>query len=242
MKLAPSLWEVNFSRAFYLFYFERRWRDAEPHFAKAITINPRSSLAQAYFGLFLTTIGRAEDAVTHTTLACQLDPLSQIIHGLTASTLSTLGRFDQAEHLARRALELQPDYLFGLWCHGLALCGLGRNEEGVASLERAVFLSRAPIFVGIMGFGYAWAGRSEDATRLLHELEDRGSRGEYIPAFSRLAIYVGLGDLAGIRRALSRAIAEADAPLTVRVICGRFLEKFRYDPEIDRLHLELFGW
>ncbi len=142
----------------------------------------------------------------------------------------------------RRALELQPDYLFGLWAHALALCGLGRNEEAIVSFERVLLQSRAPVFVGMVGFGYGWAGRSEDAIRLLHELEDRGSRGEYIPAVALMTIYLGLRDLPGIRGELSKAIAEMVAPLTVRVINGRFLENFRSDPEVDRLHRELFGW
>jgi hypothetical protein len=43
--LAPTLWEVSFSRAFYTLYFGRDWLAAEPHFQKAIEINPRSSLA-----------------------------------------------------------------------------------------------------------------------------------------------------------------------------------------------------
>jgi hypothetical protein len=37
---------------------------------------------------------------------------------------------------ARQALELQPDCLLGLWIRGLALSGLGRNEEAIESLER----------------------------------------------------------------------------------------------------------
>src|SRR5262249_48547110 len=71
MSLAPSLWEVNFSRGFYAFWFEPAWREAEPYFQKAILINPRSSLARGYYGLLLATDGRAEDAVAQTMLACQ---------------------------------------------------------------------------------------------------------------------------------------------------------------------------
>lgn len=37
-------------------------------------------------------------------------------------------------------------------------------------------------------------------------------------------------------------IEEAEPPFTIRILCGQFLEEFRSDPEIDRLHLELFGW
>ena len=103
-------------------------------------------------------------------------------------------------------------------------------------------LSRAPIFTGILGLVYARAGRQDDAIRLLREIEDRGSRGEYIPSFSKVAIFVGTGDLAGMRTSLAEVIAAATSPLPVRVICGKYLEGYRSDPEIRQLHLDLFGW
>ena len=115
MILSPTLWEVEFSQAFYTFYFERSWRDSEPHFQKAVAINPRSSLAQVYYGLFLATDQRGEEAVAKLTLACELDPLSPFIHGLAGFGFYVLGRFDEAERAGNRALELQPDYLIGLW-------------------------------------------------------------------------------------------------------------------------------
>lgn len=240
--LAPSLWEVNFSRGFYTFYFERAWRDAGPHFEKAIAINPRSSLAHVYYGLFLTTAGQLEGAVKHTTVALQLDPLSPSVHAVGAATLMSMGRFEEAERVAQKALELQPDYLFGLWVRGLTLCVLGRSDKAIESLDRAATLSRAPIFLSLLGLGYGRAGCSEDTNRLLRELEDRGSRGEYVPAFAPLAICIGKGDVSAIRRTLAKAIEEASPPLTLLVTCGQFLEEFRSDPEIHRMHLELFGW
>ena len=142
---------------------------------------------------------------------------------------------------ARQALELQPDYLFGLWQRGIALSGLARHEEAVEALERVVTLSRAPIFVGILGLAYALAGRRDDATRLLRELEDRGSRGEFIPAFAPLTVLTGLGDLPAIRQALTTTVAETAPPLTLRATSGHFLDEFRSDPEINRLLVELYG-
>jgi serine/threonine protein kinase/Tfp pilus assembly protein PilF len=241
MTLAPSAWEANFSRAIYWFYFERSWRESELYFKKAIEINPRSSLAQVYYGVFLAVDGRAEEADPHTTLACQLDPLSPIIHALAATTLFVAARFDASERAARQALELQPDHLIGLWFLGLALCSLERYEEAVGALERTVTLSRAPIFVGLLGLGYARAGRYDDAKHLLHELEDRGSRREYIPAIAPLSIHTGLGDIPGIRQALAAAAFESTPPLTLRGSSGPFLEAFRSDPEINRLLSELYG-
>jgi serine/threonine protein kinase/Tfp pilus assembly protein PilF len=243
MALAPSSWEANFSRAFYAFQFERDWHVAGPYFQKAIAINPRSSLAQGYYAVFLALEERTADAVPLATLACQLDPLSAFIHGLASVTLYCGGRLDEAERAAQQALELQPDYLLGLWTRGLALCGLGRHEEAITLLERVATLSRAPIFVGLLGLGYARAGRIDDAIRLRHELEDRGSRGEYIPAFASLSIHVGLGDVPAMRQSLAAAVAEATPPITFRANSGgRFLDEYRSDPEINRLLVELYGY
>jgi TolB-like protein/Tfp pilus assembly protein PilF len=241
MNLAPSLWEVNFSRGVYAFYFERAWREAEPYFQKAIALNPRSSLSRAWYGLFLATEGRAEDAMAQTTQACQMDPLSPLIHSLSSVVLYTLTRFDEAERVAHHALELQPGYLMGLGRHGLALCGLGRNAEAVEALERVVAASRAPISVGLLGLTCARAGRLDDTARLLQELEDRSSRGEYVPAFVLLAIYVGLGNAPAIRRTLSKALAEATPPMMVLATSGPYLEEYRSDPEIHRLLCDLYG-
>ena len=152
------------------------------------------------------------------------------------------GRYEEAERKASNALEMQPDYIFGLWVRSLALSRLERHEEAIASMDRAVMLSRAPFFTGLLGMIYARAGRSADATRLMREIEDRGSRGEYIPSFAKIAICAGLQDLEGVRACLADAISAATSPLPVRVICGKYLEEFRTDPEIHRLHFDLFGW
>jgi serine/threonine protein kinase/Flp pilus assembly protein TadD len=242
VKLGPSILEVNFSRGFYSYYFDRDWRQAKPHFQKAIAINPRSSLAQVYYGLYLTSEGRNEEAIQHVTLAQQIDPLAPYICCMVAATHFIVGHFDEAERATQRALELQPDHLLALWPRGLALSALERHEEAIASLERAVTLSRAPIFVGLLGFVYARAGRLDDAKRLLNELEDRASRGEHVPAFARLYIHVGQGDIPAVRRSLAKAIEEFVPPLTLQVTSGQFLQSLRSDPEIRRMLFQLYGW
>jgi tetratricopeptide (TPR) repeat protein len=170
-----------------------------------------------------------------------MEPLSPSIHGFSAVAFFSLGRVDLSERAARQALELQPDYLLALWILGLTLSGMGRNKEAIEALERMVTLSRAPIFVGALGLGYARAGRLNDVIQLLRELEDRGGRGEYIPAFAPLAIHVGQGDVVAIRRTLSRALAEATPPFSLRASTEPFLEAFRSDPEIDRLLVQIYG-
>jgi len=242
VELAPELWEIHFSRAIYAFYFVRNWREAGPHFQKAIEINPRSSLAQSYYGIFLALDHRPEEALAHVTLAYQLDPLSPFIHGLSSLSFVNAGQFELALRLAQQSVELQADYLFGNWAKGLSLCLLDRNEEAVETLEKVIVASRAPLYIGLLGTAYGRAGRREDATRLLRELEDRGSRGEFIPAFSILSIFAGWGDIPAIRQALASAQAESTPAFSLTATSALFLDKLRSDPEINRMLTEIFGY
>jgi TolB-like protein len=242
VELAPELWEVNFSRAFYAFYFVANWREAGPHFQKALAINPRSSLAHVYYAIFLTLDRHPDEALAHVTLARQLDPLSPFIHGLSSLSFITAGQFELALRSACQAVELQADYLFGNWAKGLALCLLGRNEEAVETLEKVVAASRAPLFIGLLGTAYGRAGRRDDAARLLNELEGRGSRGEFIPAFTLLSVCAGLGEISSIRQALANVQAESTPAFSLISTSALFLDKHRTDPEIDRMLVEIFGY
>ena len=240
--LAPALWEVIFSRGFYAFYFASNWREAGPHFQKAVAITPHSSIAQGYYGIFLAMDRRPEEAIKHVELSRQLDPLSPYIHGLAACAYHVMGRSETALQCARHALNLQPDFLFGLWMEGLALCSLLRLDEAIATLERVVSISRAPIFMGLLGMAYACAGRADDAKRLLLEMEDRSSRGEFVPAFSVLSIHVGLGDVPAMRETLKRTIDESTPAFTPVLTGASHLDEYRSDPEINRMLIELFGY
>ncbi len=235
MALDAGLAEANFSLAFYTFYFERRWRDAAPHFARARELGPRNSLIHLYSALFFSMEGNADEVRQLAQFASDLDPLSPFVQALQSTAYWITGDFETAERLSAHALELQGDYLLGLWAHGLALTGLGRHDESIRRLEQATAMSRAPFFVSILGLALARGGRASEARQLLAELDERASRGEFIPAFSRLGVYVGLGDVDGVRRELTTAVAEATPPFSLWVTSGPFLAEFRTDTEVARL-------
>lgn len=237
--LAPDLWETNFTRGLHIFTFDRAWRRAQPYFENATTINPRAALGHSYFALFLALAGQAEKAIAEADLGRQLDPLSPIPHAFAATSFTILGRLEAAESAARKAIELQPDFLHALFILGGVLCRIGRNDEAIPYFERAVQLSRAPFYVGWLGYGLARAGRPDEARRLLAELDERGSRGEFIPPLARLQINAGLEDLAGVRSAFVAAVELWTPPLPIRFAMD--FQPIRTDPEIDRLYVELFG-
>ncbi len=237
--LAPNLWETSYARGLHIFTFDRAWRSAQSYFENAAAISPRTALVHTYFGMFLATAGQAEKATAEADLGRQLDPLSPLSHTFAAVSFAILGRLEAAESAARQGIELQPDFLHALIIVGRVLCRIERSEEAVRYFERAVQLSRAPFYVGALGYGLARAGRADEARRLLSELDERGSRGEYIPPLARLQINTGLEDIAAIRTAFAAAIELWTPPLLMRFAVD--LQPFRTDPEIDRLYVELFG-
>jgi serine/threonine protein kinase len=239
--LAPDLWEVIFSRGFYTFYFGQHWRDAGHDFEKAVARNPQSSLAHGYMAIFHAMCQLSDKATAHTAQACRLDPVSPYIHGLTACAFNVLGMYDKAEIYARKALDLQPNYLFGMWMLGLTLSSIGRHPEAIEVLEQVVTVSRMPIFIGLLASAYFRGNHVEDACRLLNELEERRSRGEFVPALTLLSIYAGSGDVPSIRQALDQSIAES-CPVFTICLTSPFLSTFRTDPEINTKLTNLLGY
>jgi len=239
--LAPDSGEVIFSRGLHAFYFGR-WREAGPDFQRAVLCNPQSSIGHAYMAIFYAMAGQADEAATHGLEACRVDPLNPYIFCATSCCLHLLGHFDQAASNARKALELQPNYAFGLWMLGLSLASLGHRSEAVQTLEQVVAISRAPMFLGILGCAYHLAGRAEDANRLVRELEERRSRGEFVPAFAFLSVFAGASDITAVRRSLFESIAESSPAFTMSLTSFSFMKSLRTDPEINRMMVELIGY
>ena len=152
---APELAEVQFAQALHVLYFDRHWRHSEPFFRRAIEINPRWSLARAFHGVALAGMYRLDEARVEAAASIELDPLSPFIHGAAGMAYFAGGDVPAAEQAARRALQLQPDFLMGVWLLAIALDDKGELDEAARLMEQTTALSRAPIFVSMLGKIYA---------------------------------------------------------------------------------------
>jgi hypothetical protein len=71
---------------------------------------------------------------------------------------------------------------------------MGSGKQGVEECEKELLLSpRNPYAFSGLGYAYAVAGRSSEAQKMLDQL-NAISRQRYVPAVSRVGIYVGLGE------------------------------------------------
>ena len=233
--LDASLSQVNFSYGLYLFLLESNADAALSWMQRAAALDPRMVEPQVYQAMIHAYLGHTAETRAYAATACRLDPVSPFAHFVSAISFCILSLFEEATDAASRVLELQPDSTTGLWPLGIALTGLGQAEPALATLERLCELSRAPLYVGQLGLAYGFARRHDDARRLLKELDERASRGEYVAPCARLAIAIGLDDATSIRGGLTACVDDATTAATVKVSCGPFLERYRTDSEIDAL-------
>ncbi len=241
--LAPDLTDTHFSLALANASFGSHFKDSEMQLRKAIEIDPQFSMAHAYLGLFLS-ITRPEEMGALLRRGIELDPLSPLIHGIAALAFFVAGQQQDATRSAARSLELQPNYVLGLWAKQRATTALERWDEAIETGETLISITRhATIFTGQLAMTYAMAGQQAKALAMRRELLLRRKAGEYITPVSFLAVDVGLGDVENMRADLLEYMDEGGNGWGQGIVTGPVIKKFIGHPAIADLfrRLEWFG-
>jgi tetratricopeptide (TPR) repeat protein len=126
------------------------------------------------------------------TYARELNPLSLIANGALGWGYFYARRYEDAIAQCDLALEMSPDWdLCHIW-RGQAFEELGRHDDAIASLSRAVELSGGSgISVAALARAYATFGEPGRARELLREML---AAGEYRPSYEIAKVYVALGE------------------------------------------------
>ena len=93
-----------------------RFEDSVAAFEMAIRLNPNFSLAQGYYGLVLSTIGRWQEGADLARRALRLsprDPFSSIFSGVVAYAEFVGRNYAEAVRLARECVRHRPDFVAG---------------------------------------------------------------------------------------------------------------------------------
>jgi TolB-like protein/Tfp pilus assembly protein PilF/tRNA A-37 threonylcarbamoyl transferase component Bud32 len=181
---------VGAVKAFY--YWD--WVAAEKEFKKALKLNPSSTTVHHTYGYYLLAYGRFEEATFELDQAKRLDPLS-LSAEMTAVLPYYYGRrYVQAINKCLKLIETKPDFFAPYGVLGLSHLQMGDISKAVAKLEKATELNKAPSILGYLGYAYALAGRTDEAQKILKDLQGRRANGEYIRPEQIALILIGFGD------------------------------------------------
>ncbi len=116
MELDPNLGEAYATDGFICAIHQWKWGDAENSFKKSIELNPGYATAHHWYAVLLGIEGRNEEAKAEMNRALEINPLSY-------NFLADMGRlhlfkheYNEAKEFCKRALEVNPDFLFGHEC------------------------------------------------------------------------------------------------------------------------------
>ncbi|HSE31046.1 MAG TPA: protein kinase, partial [Pyrinomonadaceae bacterium] len=212
LEIDEGLGDAHLAMAHIYFYYERDWAKAEHEFERAVELNPNSTDAHKYYGLFLASRERFDQAVTEGKKALALDPLSIAVKIVGGFIYLFVDRLDDALGLVRQMIELDSNAPQGYWVGGSLLMANGKYEEAVEAFQKSMSLGDNQMALAKLGCAYALAGRRDEALKILDQLLEMRER-QYASPFNIARVYAGLGDNDNAFAWMEKAIEEHDADL-----------------------------
>src|SRR6202051_332564 len=195
LEINDGIAEAHASMGFIYFYYDWNATEAVKEFQRALAENPNYAMAHSWYGENLAAMSRFQEAGVEAQRAIEEDPLSLIIGSNAGWTYSLAGKGDQAIEILKKAIDIDPSFPRTHFRLGRAYEQKKSYDLAISELQQAVNLSGGDTcYKGSLGHAYAVSGKTEQARKVLQDLE-AGSRGrEYVPAYAIALIYAGLGD------------------------------------------------
>jgi tetratricopeptide (TPR) repeat protein len=142
-------------------------------------------------------------------------------------------RFDEAIDALKKTQEIDPN--FPMVYAILALSHVAKDDlaEAVRCVEKPAFVGRFAASLSVRGQVYGFAGRRDDAMRILKELEELAKE-EYVSPHHFFAIQVGVGDKDAWRKTLWEAY-EQRLNSVVLYKAVPWLDPIRSDPVFQEI-------
>ena len=190
LKLDDTLAEVLTAMAFVEGYWEWRWDDAFRDIERALDANPSLAIAYYHRSWFNFLFGRTKEAIEDHKRAQELDPFNPLHTAWLGELYRHEKRYEEAAAEALKSIEMAPKFPPGHYVLGLVYQDQGSYEKAIAAMQKAGEV--APRWRWVLGPTYVAAGRTEQARRLLDEL-NRLKPDPWV-AFWRAMNYTALGE------------------------------------------------
>jgi serine/threonine protein kinase/tetratricopeptide (TPR) repeat protein len=218
-----------------LYYWD--WIGAEQSFRKALSVDPRSSIAHVYYSLLLSATGRHDEALAHAKRARDLDPMSPLMQIGLGWAAYFARRFAEASDAYRSVTLIEPNF-------PQALLMVAFMHEQAGEFDRAAeTLGRADAFFGEHGgaaltetlkAGYAADGATGYWRARLEVLDRLDPTRSHVPAYAFACAYAHLGDRDRAFATLERIVATRMGH-AVFLAVDPVLDPLRDDPRFEQL-------
>ena len=201
---------------------------------RAIQLNPNYATAHHWLALAFTALGQSDRSIAETKRALELDPLSMVINADLSIAYLYARRYDEAEAQASKTLEIDPRSFLAHYYLGMALQLKGRLEKAIPEFQKAVELNHDPYCISILAQGYARNGQTDEARKLLAELNEMAKSAE-VPEYAFALIYTSLGDKDHAIAALEHGFAGGNKSYLFLLPGDPLLDDLRGDPRFEAL-------
>ncbi|CAN5893463.1 adenylate/guanylate cyclase domain-containing protein [soil metagenome] len=233
LELEPELAEAHTARGKVLGWYDWEFGAGELALRRAVAANPNYAEAHWALGSLLPTTGHMKEALKEVQTARMLDPLSPVTAYWHARFLLYARRAEEAIEESRRALNLDPDFAYGLAILGRAQLLDGKVEEAVDALRRSAEVGGSNSFQAYLACGLAATGRNEEAREILKKIAP-AEGADYVRSEVLAAVYGELGEPDEAFRLLERAYDERSAGL-IYLHLDPMYDSLRDDPRFGAL-------
>jgi tetratricopeptide (TPR) repeat protein len=221
LQLDDNLAETHVSLGAIRFLYDWDWPQAEKEFTQAVKLNPNSSDAHLWRGVFLAQMGRSDEGISEIKLAESLDPLSLAVHVNAGWVYYLAKRDEQAVQEWRKILDIDPHFTVthaSIW-----IAYVKQAEMGTALSPPSAGDADALQLAAITG-RRAVSGNRAEAERLLSRLDSISKR-HYVCPYEMATAHAILGNKDKALDWLSRGLKERSACMA----------DLKVDPRLDSL-------
>jgi Tfp pilus assembly protein PilF len=193
LSIDSRLVEARTTLAMIKFQGDWDFSGAEQDFKQAIALNSNYAEAHHQYAWYLAMIGKETESLAEMRVAQELDPMSQIINVDLNLPLYLSRRFDETAMLARKDIDMFPDFFLPHMLLGNALFFKGDHAGGIKEMEKAKEMEPTPHLKGQLACLYARANRKDEARKVLQDLLEEAKE-RYVAPYWIAMIYVGLDE------------------------------------------------
>ena len=207
---------------------------------RAVQLNPNYATAHHWLSLAFTALGQSDRSIKELKRAVELDPLSMVINADLSIGYIYARRYDEAEAQARKTLEIDPGSFLAHYYLGMALQLKGRLKGAIPEFQKAVDVNHDPYSTSMLIQGYARNGQTNEARKLLAQLNEMAKSAE-VPEYAFALAYTSLGDKDRAIAALEHAFAGGNNSYLFLLPGDPLLDDLRGDPRFEALVQKITG-